>query len=101
MPVSLDVNQPREPDTRSGAKPGRLLGEVSVSDLAPGTQYAIWRWDSTEAAFDYSGAPAHVFTSTAATYTWADPNHIMSDSATYYRCVPAYTVLRSVPRAES
>ena len=51
-------------------------------------EYAIWRWNSTATAFDYSGKPVHTFVAWGSTtLTWIDPQPIISNTATYYRCV--------------
>eukprot|EP01065_Artemidia_motanka_P050686 TRINITY_DN8726_c0_g1_i1.p2 TRINITY_DN8726_c0_g1~~TRINITY_DN8726_c0_g1_i1.p2 ORF type:complete len:338 (+),score=134.23 TRINITY_DN8726_c0_g1_i1:61-1074(+) len=87
--LSLDVDKQEEPDTRAGRSPGVLHGTVSISDLAAGQKYVIHRWDSTADAFDYSKSTQTPFTAAGTTHTWEDPKGIMSNTATYYRCVKA------------
>ena len=36
----------REPDTRSGAKPDDMVGQLTVTGLTSGSSYDIYRWDS-------------------------------------------------------
>jgi len=91
VPVSLAISPyTSEPDTRDGDKPTGITGTLTISKLAAGSKYDIYRWDSADEAFVYKAAnKIETFTATSDTYEFEDPNQFMSDSATYYRCVPA------------
>lgn len=89
MPLSLAVDRDDEPDTRSGEKPVLMKGTVTVTGLASGQKYSIYRWNSVKAAFDYSVTPVHTFTADSTTFVFNDPTGILSSSATYYRCIIA------------
>ena len=57
LPLSLTVEPwQSEPDTRRGASPTQLTGTVHISGLRAGGTYALYRWDSVDAAFDYARA---------------------------------------------
>merc|ERR1711957_497207 len=89
LPISLNVNQWQfEPDTRRG-DPGQLLtGTVTFEELSPGERYALYRWDSTDTAFDYSN-PVSIarFTANSSTRVYQDPKTFWSNGSTYYRCI--------------
>jgi len=94
LPLSLAVEPWKsEPNTRAGESPTHLQGTVTIEELQAGTDYAIYRWDSTDAAFDYSVAPILRFTATDAEKVFIDSKAIDSDSATYYRCIQDAGVL--------
>ena len=79
-----------EPYTRGGEKPIEITGTLTASGLKAGSKYDIYRWDSAEAAFVYKDSnKIETFTATNNTYAFKDPNSFLSNSATYYRCVPA------------
>lgn len=92
LPVSLAIFPwKREPDTRSGAKPDSMLGELTVTDLTVGKTYDIYRWDTVAEAFasytdQYKKAS---FTATTDTHVYMDNKVFMSDGTTYYRVIPA------------
>jgi hypothetical protein len=90
-PASLAINPWKsEPDTRSGQKPEALMGTLTATELVVGTTYDIYRWDSVDAAFTYSGKYKKAsFTATAATHVYADEASFQSDGTTYYRVVKA------------
>ena len=76
MPVSLAIFPwQREPDTRSGAKPEALLGELTVSGLTKGSAYDVYRWDTVTEAFTAYGAEYKKasFTATKDTHVYLDP----------------------------
>ena len=88
-PVSLAVDTQEEPDPRQGQLPSKLKGTVTVSDLAPGSTYTLYRYDGTKSVPLPGPTPRgysskKVFTATAATWTYTDPTVIGSDSAVYY-----------------
>lgn len=89
LPLSLTVQPAKsEPNTRTGSKPEALSGTVTTTGLTAGTKYAIYRWDSVQAAFDYSKPHSvHRFTATSETEVYTDAESFSSDSATYYRCI--------------
>merc|ERR1711865_146784 len=88
LPLSLTVDPVNEPDTRTGSKPKALSGTLTATDLTAGTKYAIYRWGSVEAAFDYSKPHSiHRFTATSDTEVYTDTESFASGSATYYRCI--------------
>jgi hypothetical protein len=90
LPLSLAIAEPMEPDTRSGAKPAMLHGTVTVTALASGSKYTLYRWDSVDAAFDFANpGQTHDFTAGSSTYTFIDPAGIVSSGATYYSCLPS------------
>jgi len=79
-----------EPYTRGGEKPIEITGTLTASGLKAGSKYDIYRWDSAEKAFAYDDSnKIHTFTASSDTFTFKDPKKFLSDTATYYRCVPA------------
>ena len=48
LPLSLSVDAPLEPDTRSGQSPVMLHGTVHVTGLTVGANYTLYRWNSVE-----------------------------------------------------
>jgi hypothetical protein len=91
LPTSLSISPfAEEPDTRSGERPREITGTLTVSDLKVGSTYEIYRWDKAEGAFVYTDAnKIKTFTAAQDTFTYEDPKKFMSNTATYYRCVPA------------
>ena len=89
LPLSLTVDPwQSEPDTREGAAPVPLTGTLHIEGLTVGAKYALFRWDSVDAAFDYSRPTStHRFTATATTETYTDPKSFISSGTTYYRCI--------------
>ena len=80
----------RQPDFRQGEPPVALTGTVTAEQLTPGARYAIYRWDSVDAAFSYE--PAHkikTFTAASDTFVFEDPTTFLNNGTTYYRCVEA------------
>ena len=66
------------------------MGTLTATELVVGTTYDIYRWDSVDAAFTYSGKYKKAsFTATAATHVYADEASFQSDGTTYYRVVKA------------
>ena len=83
-----------EPQIRSGERPSKLTGTVTVTGLTGGSRYTIYRYDGTDtlpastasmAGFTHS----HTFMATATHYEYADPNIFLSSSAVYYVTTPA------------
>jgi len=95
LPVSLTVDpSDSEPDTREQESPTQLTGTLHIRDLLAGKKYAVYRWDSVDAAFDYSKPTSvHRFTASGATEVYTDSNKIVSSGTTYYRCVEDSSVL--------
>lgn len=89
LPVSLTVDPwESEPDTRRGQSPTPLTGTLHIEGLNAGSKYAVYRWDSVEAAFDYTRPTSvHRFTASSATETYTDPKTFSSSGTTYYRCI--------------
>jgi hypothetical protein len=87
--IALSVGRTDEPDTRAGRKAVPLMGSLLATELTVGTTYEIWRWNSTDTAYDYAmkEAVVHHFTATQSNYSWNDPTSFLSSSATYWRCV--------------
>lgn len=90
-PASLSISPyASEPYTRGGSAPIDITGTLTVSSLKSGSTYDIYRWDSAEDAFVYTDAnKIETFTATQDTHIFEDPKTFLSNSATYYRCVPA------------
>jgi hypothetical protein len=79
-----------EPNTSEGDKPIPITGTLTVEGLTVGSSYEIYRWDTTKDAFIYADEyKKSSFKATSATHVYKDPKTFMSDSTTYYRCVPA------------
>jgi len=89
LPVSLTVEPwQSEPDTREQESPTQLTGTLHIEGLTAGEQYAVYRWDSVEAAFDYSNpASVHRFTASGSSERYTDSKTFTSSGTTYYRCV--------------
>lgn len=90
LPASLEVSPSRrEPDIRTGSSPTDLHGKLTVSGLIAGEKYAIYRWDSVEAAFDFAKPhKVHRFEASGASEVYADDETFSSGGSTYYRCIP-------------
>jgi len=89
LPLSLTVDPwEQEPDTREHKSPTQLTGTLHIEGLTAGTKYAVYRWDSVEAAFDYSNPTSvHRFVASAPTETFTDSQTFISSGTTYYRCI--------------
>lgn len=89
LPLSLTVDPYKsEPDIRMGIPPTQLTGTITIDDLHVGEKYAVYRWDSTDTAFDYSNPVSiHRFTASKTTETYTDSQTFASNGATYYRCI--------------
>lgn len=93
LPVTLNVDSQSEPQIRKWAAPSRLHGTVTVSGLAEGETYTLYRYGSTEALPSIGGSLEGYeykteFTAEAAIWTYMDPQTFMSNSATYYIALP-------------
>ena len=88
-PLSLKVAPwQREPDYRQHEKPILLTGTLTAEQLAVGTQYSIYRWDSVDAAFTYEPAyKIKTFTAAGGTFVYEDPKTFLNNGTVYYRCV--------------
>jgi len=91
VPASLSISPfASEPYTRGGSKPIDITGTLTASELKIGSKYDIYRWNSAQDAFVYTDAnKIETFTATNGTHTFEDPKKFLSNSATYYRVVPA------------
>jgi hypothetical protein len=96
LPVSLTVAQSSEPNVSQGDPPVQMAGNVTVSGLATGSNYALLRYDdytqvptnATAAQYLASSPTYRVdFTAGAAQWTYPDPNTFTSGASTTYRCV--------------
>jgi len=87
MPASLHIKPwLREPDTRSGSKPGALSGTLTATGLTAGTKYEVYRWDTSTEAFTYrDDYKKTTFTAASDTYVFSDDKSFESDGTTYYR----------------
>lgn len=96
LPLFLAVDRFDEPDMNNPfEKPAKLTGTVTVTGLTGGGAYSILRWDnytkvptSTEyldSSYDYK----HDFVAptNSDSYQFHDPVPILSDGASYYRCI--------------
>jgi len=88
-PLSLEVLPwEREPDYRRGEPPVLLAGTLTAEQLAAGSRYSIYRWDSVGEAFTYSRRyRVAAFTASAGTFVYADPTPFANNGTVYYRCV--------------
>jgi len=91
MPALLRVDPWKsEPDTRRGETPVALRGTLTVTELAAGTKYDIYRWDSVVDALTYSDKYRKAsFTASSTAYKYVDDQSFMSNGTTYYRVVSA------------
>jgi len=91
VPASLRIDPWRsEPDTRRGELPEALKGTLTATELTVGSVYAIYRWDSVEAALNYTDQNKKTsFTATSDTYVFTDDKSFQSNGTTYYRVVKA------------
>jgi hypothetical protein len=77
-----------EPDTRSGEKAEALQGTLHATDVAKGSTYDVYRWDTVADALTYSDQfKKTTFKATGDTYDYADDKSFPSDGTTYYRVV--------------
>jgi len=95
LPVSLTVDTTQEPDVRMFQKPSEVHGTVTVSGLTAGSSYVLYRFKGTEnlpAGPDFEQGSSYSripFNATDTTWTYADPEPFMSNTATYYVATPA------------
>lgn len=93
LPVALFTSGAAgEPNVRSGYPAVPLTGTVTVSGLASGSKYVLYRYNATLPAgppFAPTAQFTTPFTAAGPTWTFADPAPFSSDSATYYLAVPA------------
>jgi len=90
MRASLQITPSKsEPDSRSGEKAVPIKGTLTVTDLTVGSSYDIYRWDTVDEAFTYRDNFKKIsFQATSSTFVYEDSNSFLSNSTTYYRCVP-------------
>jgi len=94
LPVSLSVSPNNEPDVRTGSQPKATTATLKIEGLTAGKSYAVYRWDSVDAAFDYSNpGSVHRFTASSETETYADSKTFLSSAAIYYRCIEYASVV--------
>merc|ERR1712087_1013154 len=95
LPLSLTVDPwQSEPDTRRGQRPTQLTGTLHIEGLTAGQKYSVYRWDSVEAAFDYTRPTSvHRFTASGSTETYTDPKTFISSGVAYYRCLMDVSVI--------
>ena len=87
---SLDVGSSFEPDTVTGSSHQNFTGTLTVTGLLKGVAYDIFRWNSAESAFDYAQALNRTsFVAMGDSFVFVDSMPIPSNTATYYRCLPA------------
>eukprot|EP00931_Biecheleriopsis_adriatica_P006721 TRINITY_DN108085_c0_g1_i1.p1 TRINITY_DN108085_c0_g1~~TRINITY_DN108085_c0_g1_i1.p1 ORF type:complete len:384 (+),score=50.81 TRINITY_DN108085_c0_g1_i1:61-1152(+) len=91
VPASLSISPfASEPYTRGGEQPIEITATLTAVGLKTGSKYDIYRWDSAEDAFVYNDAnKIETFTASEETHIFEDPTKLLSNSATYYRVVPA------------
>jgi len=95
--VHLDMDRPDEPRVRLGHAQAMMHGHVTVTELQPGRKYVLYRFNSTEALpdgvaldlLDMSYERRYPFEATGETWSFKDPQPIMSDSSTYYVAIAA------------
>ena len=66
-----------------------LTGTVTVNDVTVGSNYTLYRFNSTEALpsqppFAPTAQYAVPFTATTNPFVWVDPNTFLSSSSVYY-----------------
>lgn len=86
--ASLHIDPSRsEPDVRTGARPNRIKGTLTVTGATPDEHYNIFRWDTVEEAFSYeNGYIVKQFVAPQnGEFVWEDPNTFSSAGNTYYR----------------
>ena len=94
LPVALSTaGAVSEPDVRTGQPPVPLNGTVVVSELTPGSEYVLYRYNSSanlpqRPPFADSAEIVTPFTATSSSWTFADPATFPSDGATYYIAMP-------------
>lgn len=94
LPVALAVDSQDEPSTRSGQLPSMMSATVTVSNLTLGAQYVLYRYRGVHSLPVDGGSPSGyetktAFTATGHTFVLKDPRKILSDTAVYYRALPA------------
>lgn len=98
LPVVLNVDRQDEPDVRQPfSRAAQLRGTVTVSGLAVGQSYVLYRYDSTGSLPSGSAVEGFEhkipFTADGESWTFKDPNTFSSHSATYYVAVSAGDVV--------
>jgi len=95
LPLSLFVDNWKEPNVRTGEKPIEMTATILVKDLTPGKKYVVYMYESAEAYPSNSlfhEAPhkfKYPFTAQKDTFKFTAPDKIMSNEMAYYICVPA------------
>jgi hypothetical protein len=89
LPISLQVDILTEPNIRQGDPPKPIHGTVTVSGLSAGSQYTLFRFNSTKnlpsrPPFAPTAEYTTDFTASSSTWKFQDPHTFMSNSATYY-----------------
>ncbi|CAF3453120.1 unnamed protein product [Rotaria socialis] len=98
LPLRLKVDRSDEPNLSLGASPVEMQGTITVFNLVLGRNYVLLRYKSYTEVPSSGNATAfqssryykrHNFRAINVIYTYVDPEKILSNDTTYYRCVPA------------
>lgn len=95
LPLSMSVNNTKEPNIRRGEDPVFLQAHITITSLIPSEKYLIYRWDDyqlfpTDGQYELSKySQKYSFTASSATFVLSDENLFLSSGSTYYVCVPA------------
>jgi hypothetical protein len=90
-PVHLDIDSWDEPNISLGASPKMLHATITIDSLTNGQQYALLRYNSylnvPSSNFNpLTADAAKYFTASGSTKMYTDS--FMSNTATFYRCIP-------------
>jgi len=96
LPMSLYVDNWKEPNVRQGEKPVEMTATLFVKGLTAGKKYVVYMYETTEAYPTdslFHEAESHKvkypFTAEKDTFKFTAPDKIMSNEMAYYVCVPA------------
>jgi hypothetical protein len=95
LPLSLWVDNWKEPNVRTGEKPVEMTATILVKGLTAGKEYVVYMFETTEAypsdsSFHEGGHKfKYPFKAEKDTFKFTAPDKIMSNEMAYYVCVPA------------
>jgi hypothetical protein len=92
-PVVLQMSSYEEPNIRNGTPAVNLTGTVTCSKLTPGLKYGLYRFNTGNAGVPKNyheywiyADVALYFVAQTETFTYEDPEPILSSSIVAYRC---------------
>lgn len=91
--LALKVDCYKEPNVRTGEKPVEMNGTILISGLKSGASYTVYRYNSIDSVPTDSNYVSSSYDSKKSfvaggdSYSYVDTEKIISDGATYYKCI--------------